>query len=356
MPIQPSPIEPPQLRLVSLVPSTTEILAALGLSSWLVARTHECDHPASILHAPAITTPRFSQDLTAQQIDQQMRHLASTSPDAHAPASASLLDEPTLRALRPDMIFTQALCGVCALDGPAIVHLASTLPSQPRVVVSSPQSIEGIFDSILQIAEAIDHELSARSPSPSNLIAQRALDLCTRLRGRMYELADYANPYASIATVALIEWLDPLYIAGHWAPQLVERAGGLHPLNPTVPVANAGGAAGPIGQTQRHAGKSIRVPADILLASQPDVLIIAPCGRTLDQALADTRAISNQPWFASLRCVQQGRVAIVDGTTTFSRPGPRIVDAYAFLVGYLNDRPELVPPDLAWSRWPLQSK
>lgn len=348
----------PGLRLVSLVPATTEILAALGLSEWLVGRTHECDYPASALHAPEVTSARFSQALSASQIDQRMRELTSSDRDhATSDGSASLLDRDLLSHLAPDMIFTQALCGVCALDGPEVVRLAQTLPTTPEVVISSPESIEGIFDSILQIAEAIDLRLAisgrtAAAGMPAGEIYRRAIELCTHLRGRMYELADYANPYASIATAALIEWLDPIYIAGHWAPQLVERAGGLHPLNPTVPVAGSGGAAGPIGQTQRHAGKSIRVPSEILLASQPDVLIIAPCGRTLEQAIADTRAIASTDWFTKLRCVREGRVAIVDGQTTFSRPGPRIVDAYAFLVGYLNDRHELIHAGVSWTRWP----
>ena len=155
------------------------------------------------------------------------------------------------------------------------------------------------------------------------------------------------NPYADGSVVGFMEWTDPIFIAGHWTVQLIERAGGSHPLNPTVPIPGSGAAVGP-QQASRKAGKSIRVAPEVFCATQPHWLVIAPCGLNLDQVRQEVRTLRAQEWFNTLPAVRSGRVALVDGSQYFNRPGPRLVDAFEFLVGWLQGRPELIPEGFAW--------
>ena len=233
------------------------------------------------------------------------------------------------------MIITQDLCHVCSIDVATVRRIAAELSPAPRVISLNPTTLEGVLDDVLTVGEALDRIAEARAT-------------VTRLREELYAAADFVNPFADGPNVAVLEWTDPMFIAGHWTPQLVERAGGRHPLNPTVAVDKAGAAAGPIGATQRHAGKSVTVPPEVLSANKPEFVVIAPCGRTLAQARKDAAALADHAWWRELPAVRAGRVALVDGNQYFSRPGPRLVDAFRFLVGWLNDRPEVIPPAFAW--------
>ncbi|HZW07921.1 MAG TPA: ABC transporter substrate-binding protein [Phycisphaerales bacterium] len=327
------------VRVVSLLPGATESLCALGGGGMLVGRSHECDFPPGLGGLPELTAARTDQGGTAAEIDSQVRRAAEEA-GAGGPQSLYTLDVERLVSLRPDVILTQDLCAVCSVDVGTVRKVAAGLTPRPEVVSLNPQTIEGVLDDLYTIGRAVGLE-------------DRALEVVTRLRERMYAAGDYANPYAAGASVAVLEWTDPLFVGGHWTPQLVERAGGVHPLNPTVPVAGAGGALGPIGQTQRAAGKSVTVTAAQLVASRPEVLVIAPCGRTLVQARADAEELRSRAkregWWDGLPAVKNGRVAVVDGNQFFNRPGPRLVDAFEWLVGVINGRPELTPPGFAWA-------
>lgn len=333
------------MRVVSLLPSATEIVALLldgpggvggggggGSRPELVGRSHECDAPREpwLERLPVLTAARTHGDDPAD-IDRQVREALAEHRALYT------LDEDRLRDLKPDVIITQDLCAVCSIDLASVRRVAAGLASTPRVISLNPLSIEGVLDDVLLVGEALG-------------LAARAREVVVGLRQRLYAAQEYVSPYAARPNVAFLEWTDPLFIGGHWTPQLIERAGGEHPLNPTQATAGAGAAEGPAGQTLRVAGKSVRVPPEILAATRPDVLIVSPCGVPLEQAIAQTERLAASAWWAGLPAVQAGRVAVVDGNQMFNRPGPRLVDAFEFLVGYLNDRPEVIPPGFPWRR------
>lgn len=314
-------------RIVSLLPSATEIIDLLGALPHMVGRSHECDWPPAVRSLPALTAQRTHAD-TPAQIDAQVRDSLSKG------LSLYTLDAQRLAALDPDVIITQDLCEVCSIDLGTVRAVAASLPRPPRVVSLNPVSLEGVLDDVLAVGAALGLE-------------SRASEAVVRLRERLYAAQEFVAPFEEGPTVAFLEWTDPLFIGGHWTPQLIERAGGRHPLNPTVPAESAGAAMGP-QQSFRRAGKSIRVPVEILAASRPEAVIVCPCGLDLDatrRAYADLRA---QPWWADLPAVRSGRVALVDGNQMFNRPGPRLVDALEWLVGWLQRRPELIPAGFPW--------
>ncbi|MCC6428073.1 MAG: ABC transporter substrate-binding protein [Phycisphaerales bacterium] len=312
---------------MSLVPSATEILCAIGGRELLVGRSHECDFPPGLACVPVVTGQRMHTTDPAE-IDRQVRDQLAGG------CSLYTLDEHRLGRLAPDVILTQNMCSVCSIDLPTVQRIAAGLKPSPRIVTLDPHSVEDVLDDVLKIGEAAGLELQASG-------------LAVDLRERLFRAGEFINPFDDGPAVALLEWTDPLFIAGHWTPQLIERAGARHPLNPTTPRPGSGAASGP-QQAQRLAGKSITVPPEILVASDPDILIICPCGVDLPGARSMVAGLHAKPWFASLRAVRTGRLAVVDGTQTFSRPGPRLVDAFEWLVGWINDRPDLIPAGFPW--------
>lgn len=329
--------KPGKPRVVSLLPSATEILCALGQGAgrgMLVGRSHECDHPAGLEGVPVLTAARTHDDGSAGAslaIDGQVRAAMNSQQSLYS------LDEARLRALAPDVILTQDLCHVCSIDLAAVRRVAGTLNPEPTVVSSNPETFEAMLDDVLTIGSAVG-------------LSDAADELVCSLRERMYTAGDYVNAFADGPNVAFLEWADPLFIGGHWTPQLIERAGGRHPLNATRPLREAGAGAGPIGTTLRIAGKSVRVPWEVLAASRPEIVIICPCGFSLERAMQDARRLAEHSWFRELPAFKNDRVVVVDGNQYFNRPGPRLVDAFEWLVGYLNDRPELIPAGFAWRR------
>lgn len=329
------------MRVVSLLPSATEILRLIGVTPGseparepvLVARSHECDAPADVLALPALTAARthYASQGSAG-VDQAVRAALAEHQSLYT------LDEAALAALQPDLIVTQDLCAVCSIDLAAVRRVADRLSPSPAVLSLNPQTLEGVLDDVLAVGGAVGLE-------------ERARLAVVALRERLYAAQDYVNFFAEGPNVAFLEWTDPLFVGGHWTPQLIERAGGRCPLNPTEPVNKAGAAAGPIGTTLRRAGKSVTVPAEVLAASRPEAIIIAPCGLALEDAWRETANLSRQSWWADLPAVRRGKVAVVDGHQMFNRPGPRLVDAFEWLVGWLNDRPELIPASFPWRAW-----
>jgi iron complex transport system substrate-binding protein len=316
-------------RVVSLLPSATELLFAAGAGELLVGRSHECDFPASVASVPVVTSQRIRATEPAK-IDAEVRA-------ALAEPGASLydLDEAAIRALRPDVILTQDLCRVCSIDLERVRKLASTLEHPPKVVSLNPHTVEDVLDDLLRVGEAVD----AR---------ERAMSEVVRLRERLFAAGEHVNPFNDGPHVALLEWTDPLYVGGHWSVQLIERAGGFHMLNATQVEPGQGAGAGP-QHGERKAGPSVRVPEEIFVASKPEWIIIAPCGLTLDAARAAAAELARKPWWRDLPAVRAGRVAVVDGNQMFNRPGPRIVDAFEWLVGWLQEKPEVMPRGFPWA-------
>jgi iron complex transport system substrate-binding protein len=321
------------MRVVSLLPSATEIVCLLGARDLLVGRSHECDFPAGLEHLPVLTAPRVTA-ATPADIDQQVRE-AMQSPQG--PQSLYHLFADRLVALAPDVILTQDVCDVCSIDLATVRSVAASLHKPPTIISLNPHTVEAVLDDILTVGRALDLEASAR-------------DVVVRLRERLYDANEFVNPFDDGPVLAFLEWTDPLFCAGHWTVQLIERAGAQHPWNPTVPKKDAGAATGP-QSGERLAGKSKRLPAELLVAGQPQHLIVCPCGMNLAATRAATDALSLQPWWHQLPAVKNHRVALVDGNQYFNRPGPRLIDAYEWLVAYLQNRPQRIPKDFAWLDW-----
>lgn len=316
------------MRIVSLLPSATESLCLIGGERDLVGRSHECDAPASVADRPVLTAPRIDPSWTPDRID---REVATSLAEGR---SLYRLDEDRLHDLRPDLILTQDLCDVCSIDLHTVRRVAANISSRPKVVSLNPHTFEDVLDDVITIGRETQRQPQAR-------------EAVVALRERFFRAADHVNGFAARPSVVFLEWTDPPFVAGHWTPQLVERAGADHPLNPTTAMEGAGAGAG--GQmAHRVAGKSIRVPPEVIARLDPDAIIVAPCGVALSEFDRHLQPLERADWWRGLRAVRNGRVALVDGNQMFSRPGPRLVDAYEFLVGWLNERPDLIPAGFPW--------
>jgi len=319
-------------RVVSLLPAATEALCAMGGERLLVGRSHECDVPRSIGHIPVLTAPRIRADADPAAIDRAVRE------SINAGQSLYTLDEPALRALRPDLILTQNLCSVCAIDADHLRKIAAELRGADggpvRTVSLAPYTVEDVLDSVLVVAEAVG-------------LSSRAVPVVVGLRERLFAAAEYVNPFESLGNVLFLEWTDPAFCAGHWTVQLIERAGGTHALNPTVARPGHGTAAGP-QQGERVAGPSRVISREEIIASEPARIIFCPCGFDLERAVVTAQEFLSQRWTRGLPAARAGRIAVVDGNLHFNRPGPRLADAFEWLVGWLNDRPNLIPPGFEW--------
>ncbi|MEE2906750.1 MAG: cobalamin-binding protein [Planctomycetota bacterium] len=292
------------MRVVSLVPSATELLCTAGGEALLVGRSHECDWPPTIQDRPVLTAPRI-MSTDPSGIDDEVHA------SREAGQSLYTLDSTQLASLEPDVIITQDLCDVCSIDVESVRQVADTLPSQPSILSLNPTCIEDVFDDLLRVGTACAIEHSAR-------------EALADLRERWWHARDFVNPYLDGPQVAVLEWTDPLYIAGHWTPDIVLAAGGRHDLNPS-------------GEVSR------KIEPEDLLECLPDRLIICACGRTLDQVMQDVSSLPSERWWPLLPAVQDDQVMLVDGNAMFSRPGPRLIDAMEWMTGWLQDRPELIP-------------
>ncbi len=329
------------MRVVSLVPSATEMVCLLGAESCLVGRSHECDWPPTVLDRPALTSQSWdATGLGPAEIDRivsQTLAVPSMDPANSSGPSLYRLDVHRLQDLRPDLIITQDLCSVCSIDLGSVRKAAQALDPAPAILSVNPTSFEGVLDDLMTVARALGRE----SAGAEAVVA---------LRERFFSAADFINPFTRPVPTLFLEWTDPLFVAGHWTPQLIERAGGDPLLNPTAAMAGAGAGAG--GQmAHRVAGPSRRVSTDEAAASRPEAVIVSPCGIALESIPGLMAGLESQNWWRGLPAVEARRVALVDGNQMFSRPGPRLVDAYEWLVGWLNDRSAVIPPGFPWRPW-----
>ena len=328
------------IRVASLLPSATESLLEItgGLHHplvQLVGRSHECDWPPGphLAAIPVLTGQRTRFESSAQ-VDAAVRAQLTSGQSLYT------LDTGLLARLKPDVILTQDLCQVCSIDLNTVRSVVAAMPpaNRPEIVSLNPTTFEAVFDDLLTIGRSVGLE-SAAPPRRS---------VCVSASSRAEE---FVTPFLDGPAVAFLEWTDPIFIGGHWTPQLIERAGGRHPLNPSAPLAGAGAAQGPIGQSLRAAGKSVRIPEEVLAASRPEALIVCPCGLSLEQAWGETTRLAEKPWWRDLPAVKRGRVAVVDGSQMFNRPGPRLVNALEWLVGWMNDRADVMPSGFPWRAW-----
>lgn len=285
------------MRIVSLVPHATELLFALGLGDDVVGVTHECDYPDAAQDLPQVTRDVLSPGLSAGEIDAAVRERTAAGESIYA------LDEELVRELEPDLIVTQALCHVCAVSVDEVQALAQTLPGPPRVISLDPTTYGETLGDVRTVAQATNAK-------------DAALDLIART-ARRSDVVRLAVRGAPRPRVAALEWMDPVFVAGHWTPQLIEMAGG-------------GDVLGFAGEPSREA------TWEEVAAAQPEVVIVMPCGYDAARALVEAEEHAEQ-----LRGLGADQVVAVNASAYFSRPGPRLVDGLELLAHVLH--PDRVP-------------
>jgi iron complex transport system substrate-binding protein len=291
------------VRIVSLVPHATELCFALGLGDELTAVTHECDHPPAARELPRATRDTLRPGLSSAEIDAAVRERTARGESIYE------LDEALLRALAPELIITQALCPVCAVSYEDVTALADELPSRPRVIALDPHTLGESLADVRTIAAATGRR-------------EEALALIARSAGRIDRIR-LAVRGARRRTVAALEWLDPVFAAGHWTPQLIEYAGG----------------ADLLGFPGEH---SLRLDWETVAAAQPEVVIVMPCGYDALRSLREARAHADH--LAELGASQ---IVAVDAAAYFSRPGPRLIDGLELLAHILHPRRVTDSPGVA---------
>jgi iron complex transport system substrate-binding protein len=285
------------MRIVSLVPSATEMLFALGLGSDLIAVTHECDYPPAALELPKVTRDVLPAGLSSAEIDAAVKERTLQGQSIYE------LDTVQLHDLRPDLIVTQALCSVCAVSYDDVRAIAQEIETRPRVVSLDPQTVGEVLGDARTLAEATD-----RGEAAVDLVR----DAATRIDRVRLAVRGARRP-----RVVALEWLDPPFAAGHWVPQLIEFAGGEDVL----------GFAGENSQERTW---------EDVVSSQPDIVVVMPCG--YDAEIAHREAEMHRD---ELRSLGAGEVVAVNAAAYFSRPGPRIVDGLELLARVIH--PELIP-------------
>jgi iron complex transport system substrate-binding protein len=284
------------MRIASLVPSATELLFELGLGDRVVAVTHECDYPPGVEQLPHLTRSVIPEGLDAAAIDAAVRERTGRGEALYE------LDEATLRQLDVDLIVTQAVCEVCAVAFDDVRAVAERLPTKPKVISLDPSTIGEVLADAPRLAEAAGAEAAGAR------VAKRA--------GERIEAVERAVEHARRPRVAALEWLDPVFVGGHWVPQMIELAGGEDVLG-------------------RPGEKSRTVAWEEVEAVVPEVVVAMPCGFYAEQAAAE--AMHQRDRLAPLGA----RVVAVDAAAYFSRPGPRLVDGIELLGHLLH--PDLVP-------------
>jgi iron complex transport system substrate-binding protein len=288
------------MRIVSLLPSTTEIAFALGLGDQVVAVTHECDHPPAARARPVITASALDhEDASSAEIDAAVRRQLRDGLSIYA------LDKALLEQLRPDLILTQALCEVCAVSFAVVERAVADSRGEPQILSLEPTTLDGILGTILAVGNATGRRAEARA-------------LVAGLRARVETVRARAAEAPRRPRVACLEWFDPPFGPGHWLPELVEIAGGRAGL----------GRAGEPSQ---------RISWGDVIAFAPEVIVLTPCGFSLERAISEAGEIlPHRMGWAALPAVRAGRVYAVDGNSYFSRPGPRIVDSLELLASLIH--------------------
>ncbi|MFM7425372.1 MAG: cobalamin-binding protein [Elainella sp.] len=283
------------LRIVSLIPSATEIVDCLGLAEFLVGRSHECDYPASVQALPICTEPKFNPDGSSRAIHARVTDLLQSA------LSVYRVKTEVLEQLQPTHILTQAQCEVCAVSLADVEQAVGTLTGcRPQILSLQPNRLAEVWADLERVAAAFQID------------AAPVLDQLHQ-RVTACKAARPAGP-----TVVCIEWAEPLMAAGNWIPELVELAGGRCLL----------------GQVGEH---SPWLKWEDLLAADPDLLVLMPCGYDLDRTRQDAALLAQQDAWSQLKAVQHGRVYITDGNQYFNRPGPRLVDSLEILAEILWD-------------------
>ena len=286
------------MRIVSLVPSATEMLFRLGLGDEVIAVTHECDYPEPARELPHVTRDLLPPDLSSSEIDAEVRLRIERGESIYA------LDDEFLEELEPDLIVTQALCQVCAVSVDDVREVAKRIDTQPRVVSLDPHTLGEVLGDVRTLCEATDAK-------------DAGVELIQELAARIDRVRLAVRDVERRPRVAALEWLDPVFVAGHWTPQLIEYAGGVDLL----------GSPGEPSETRSW---------EEVAAAEPEVVVVMPCGYDALRAYDEAEAYAER-----LRALDATSVVAVDAAAYFSRPGPRLVDGLELLAHLLH--PDRVP-------------
>ena len=306
-------------RIVSLIASATEIVAALGFEDQLVGRSHECDYPATVEAVPACSSAKINARASSREIDNQIRVLVEQALSVYR-VDAELLDR-----LAPTVIITQTQCEVCAVSLADVEQaVCGLVSSRPDIVSLAPMDLNDVWTDIGQVATALG-------------APEKGKALVAGLLGRLDELANRTRSLGPRPSIACIEWIDPLMYAGNWLPTLVDIAGG------EIMTGKAG----------EHSGY---FDLDQLAANDPDIIAIMPCGFDIGQSSAEMPILTDNAQWRRLSAVRSGRVFVTDGEQYFNRPGPRLVESAEILA-------EIAHPGIfdfghqgsGWIRWQGQA-
>lgn len=295
------------MRIVSLLPSATDIVCALGLREHLVGRTHECDWPAGVEDVPVMTRDVLdTSSMSEREID------AAVGRSVHSGSSIYALDHDALAAAKPDLIVTQELCEVCAVSYTEVMRSARMMDVGPRVVSLEPHTIDEVLENVELVGRIADADEAAR-------------EVVADARQRLDSLRRSLGDRRRVRTIC-IEWLDPFYAAGHWVPEQVAVAGGVEilgrPGEPSRPVA----------------WEEVR-------AAEPEAIVLLPCGISIERTRSDAASLAALPAWSDVPAVREGRVWAVDGPSYFNRPGPRVVRGAEVLAHVLHGAGSIEPQE-----------
>lgn len=281
-------------RIVSFLPSATEIVFALGLGDELLGVTHECDYPPGAKNKPVVVRGVLPiETMRQREID------TAVTERLRKGLSLYRVDEAMMRDIGPDLILTQELCQVCAPSGNEVAEVLNTLPTRPEILWLTPKSLEQIFDNLREVGAATGS-------------LQKAARVIADGRARLNKIAAATRDLPYRPRVFCMEWLDPVYCSGHWVPEMVRLAGGMDQLG-------------------REGTDSVRIPWDDVVRWAPEVVIVMPCGFHLDEAADQAGNLFTYPGAFDLPAVRSGRVYAVDASSYFARPGPGVIDGTELL-------------------------
>jgi iron complex transport system substrate-binding protein len=298
------------MRICSLLPGATEIAYLLGLGDQIVGVTHECDYPHEAKQKPVVVRSVIdSSQLSCPEIDRRVGELLQAGRGLYS------IDEAAFLASGPDVILTQGLCNVCALDYDDVVKAAQRLPRMPAILSLNPHSLSDVLEDISRVGAATGRETAAEA-------------LVQDLRRRIDEVGIREPEYRP--RVVCLEWFEPLYVAGHWVPELVTLAGGFDPLG-------------------RKGEPSFKIEWQSVLDAKPDVILLMPCGFDVRRAVKESTPLRNLNGWNDLPAVKTGNVYALNGSAYFSRPGPRLVNGLEILARIIR------PEQAAWSAAPTEA-
>ena len=285
-------------RVLSLLSSTTEIIYALGCGDRLVGRSHECDYPEEVSDLPICTFPKFNVDGTSREVDNEVKSLVQSA------LSIYYINEKLLKELKPDIIFTQSQCEVCAVSVSDVENALKNITGlSSRVISVEPNSIEDIFNDILTIAEILN-------------VRKKGKELVELIKAKIDSTEKIVYQKSS-PSVAAIEWIDPLMAAGNWVPQLIRVAGGKNLF----------------GEASKH---SPWMKYNDLVEQDPEIIIVMPCGYDIKKSLIEIKTLESKKEWGSLKAVRNRNVYITDGNQFFNRPGPRIIESLEILLEIIH--------------------